>query len=44
MNGVSHISAITIERLLALMQDAGFLNVRRLDGVLHQPVLAGSCG
>lgn len=34
--------AVTIERLLSLMEEAGFVDVRRLDGVLHQPVLVGT--
>ena len=33
--------AITIERLLSLMAEAGFVDVRRLDGILHQPVRVG---
>lgn len=37
----SRYHAITIERLLSLMAEAGFVDVRRLDGILHQPVLAG---
>lgn len=33
--------AVSIERLLALMQDAGFAETRRMDDVLFQPVLIG---
>lgn len=31
--------AVTIDRLLALLRDAGFVDARRLDDVLFQPVL-----
>jgi len=34
--------AVTIDRLLALMQEAGFVGVQRLDDVLFQPVLLGT--
>lgn len=33
--------AVTIDRLLALLQAAGFVATQRLDGVLFQPVLIG---
>ena len=33
--------AVTIDRLLALMQTAGFVATERMDGVLFQPVLIG---
>jgi SAM-dependent methyltransferase len=33
--------AVGIERLLALMREAGFVDTRRLDDVLFQPVLVG---
>jgi hypothetical protein len=33
--------AVTIDRLLALMQAAGFVATERLEGVLFQPVLIG---
>jgi len=33
--------AVTIERLLELMQQAGFIRTQRLDDVLFQPVLLG---
>jgi SAM-dependent methyltransferase len=33
--------AVTIDRLLALMTEAGLVNVRRHDDVLFQPVLVG---
>lgn len=33
--------AVTIERLLALMREAGFVETRRMDDVLFQPVLIG---
>jgi SAM-dependent methyltransferase len=33
--------AVTVERLLALMQEAGFVDTRRMDDVLFQPVLIG---
>jgi SAM-dependent methyltransferase len=34
--------AISIARLLELMQQAGFLNVRRIDGDFYQPLLLGT--
>ena len=34
--------AIGADRLLALMQEAGFERARRLDGVFYQPVLVGT--
>lgn len=37
----SRYHAVTIERLLSLVAQAGFVDVRRLDGILHQPVLVG---
>lgn len=33
--------AVTIDRLLALMQEAGFVATQRMDDVLFQPVLIG---
>ncbi|HEY9066667.1 MAG TPA: class I SAM-dependent methyltransferase, partial [Burkholderiaceae bacterium] len=33
--------AVTTERLLALLHEAGFVDARRLDDVLFQPVLIG---
>jgi len=33
--------AITVERLMALMDEAGFEAIRRHDEVLYQPVLIG---
>ena len=33
--------AVSIVRLLELLREAGFIDVRRLDGVLFQPVLVG---
>jgi SAM-dependent methyltransferase len=36
--------AISISRILELMQQAGFRNVRRIDGVFYQPVLLGTKG
>ena len=33
--------AVTTDKLLALMHDAGFVDTRRLDDVLFQPVLIG---
>jgi SAM-dependent methyltransferase len=33
--------AVTIDRLLDLMQEAGFVATQRMDGVLFQPVLIG---
>jgi hypothetical protein len=36
--------AISITRLLELMRQAGFKNVRRLDHVFYQPVLVGTRG
>jgi SAM-dependent methyltransferase len=35
--------AIPISRLLQLMTEVGFMDVQRLDGVLFQPVLVGTC-
>jgi 2-polyprenyl-3-methyl-5-hydroxy-6-metoxy-1,4-benzoquinol methylase len=34
--------AIATDRLIGLMRQAGFSDVRRLDGVFYQPVLAGT--
>lgn len=34
--------AVSTGKLLALMQRAGFENVRRLDEVFYQPVLVGT--
>jgi hypothetical protein len=34
--------AIRVERMAALMGEAGFTGVRRVDGCLFQPVLVGS--
>lgn len=34
--------AITTDRLLALMAEAGFVRTRRLDGAFYQPVLVGT--
>lgn len=34
--------AISTDRLMALMRQAGFDDVRRLDGVFYQPVLVGT--
>jgi SAM-dependent methyltransferase len=34
--------AISIPRILELMQRAGFRNVRRIDGMFYQPVLLGT--
>lgn len=42
--GHSRYYAISIDRLLELMEEAGFVNVRRIDGVFFQPVLVGSRG
>jgi len=36
--------AISISRILELMQQAGFQNVRRIDGMFYQPVLLGTKG
>ena len=33
--------AVTIDRLLALLAEAGFVDTRRRDDVLFQPVLVG---
>jgi SAM-dependent methyltransferase len=33
--------AVTVDRLLVLMQEAGFVETRRMDDVLFQPVLIG---
>lgn len=34
--------AVSIQRLCELMREAGFVNVRRLDGVFYQPMLIGT--
>jgi hypothetical protein len=34
--------AISTVRLCELMREAGFGNVKRLDGVFYQPVLVGT--
>lgn len=34
--------AISTDRLCALMREAGFMIVRRIDGVFYQPVLVGT--
>jgi SAM-dependent methyltransferase len=34
--------AIGVTKLMALMREAGFGNVRRLDGVFYQPVIVGT--
>ena len=34
--------AITTDRLLALMTEAGFVRTRRIDGAFYQPVLVGT--
>ncbi len=34
--------AISTDRLCALIREAGFMNVRRIDGVFYQPVLVGT--
>jgi SAM-dependent methyltransferase len=34
--------AISISRLLDLMQETGFVSIQRLDGVFFQPVLVGT--
>jgi ribonucleotide monophosphatase NagD (HAD superfamily) len=36
--------AIGTQRLLTLMREAGFQNVRQLDEVFYQPVLVGTKG
>ncbi|MCB1046920.1 MAG: class I SAM-dependent methyltransferase [Calditrichaeota bacterium] len=33
--------AVPVERVLAMMHEAGFVDVRRLDGVFYQPLLVG---
>ena len=38
---VTRYYAITIDRLMQLMRDAGFMAVERIDGVLFQPVVVG---
>jgi len=37
----SRYNAVSIARLLELLQEAGFVDVQRRDRVLHQPVLVG---
>jgi len=34
--------AVSITRLLELMRQAGFRNVRRLDNAFYQPILVGT--
>ncbi|HEX8243480.1 MAG TPA: hypothetical protein VF541_08295 [Longimicrobium sp.] len=34
--------AIPTDRLVALMQDAGFTRVERLDGAFYQPLIVGT--
>ncbi|MEM7344209.1 MAG: hypothetical protein AAF485_08190 [Chloroflexota bacterium] len=38
----AHYYAISTTRLLALLSEAGFADVKRLDGVFYQPVLVGT--
>jgi len=38
---LSRYYAITIERLLELMEEAGFKDIDRKEGLLHQPILVG---
>lgn len=39
--GLSRYYAISVERLMSLLEKAGFSDVQRLDGILHQPVVVG---
>lgn len=39
--GRSRYYAITIDRLMLLLRSVGFTDVRRLDGILHQPIVVG---
>lgn len=39
--GVSQYFIIQVDKLLALFADAGFVSIRRLDGVMHQPIVVG---
>jgi SAM-dependent methyltransferase len=39
--GLSHYYAITVDRLMFLFREVGFTDVQRLDGILHQPIVAG---
>jgi hypothetical protein len=34
--------AVSADKLLELLREAGFTNTRRLDGVFYQPVLVGT--
>lgn len=38
----SRLHAVSVERLVSLCADAGFVDVQRLDGVLHQPVVVAT--
>lgn len=35
--------AVSVARLVALMDQAGFVDCRRVDGLIYQPVLVGRC-
>lgn len=39
--GRSRYYAITVDRLTTLLKSTGFRDVKRVDGVLHQPIVAG---
>jgi glycine/sarcosine N-methyltransferase len=39
--GVSMYHAIGVDQLTSIFADAGFCGVRRIDGILHQPVIVG---
>jgi SAM-dependent methyltransferase len=39
--GLSRYYAITVDRLMFLLQEVGFTDVQRLDGILHQPIVVG---
>lgn len=39
VSGRSRYHALPVERLLALLEDAGFVDVEQIDGASHQPVI-----
>jgi hypothetical protein len=39
--GVSRYYAITIDRLMSLFEEVGFVEIRRLDEIMFQPVIVG---
>jgi SAM-dependent methyltransferase len=41
LSSVSQFHAVSTRQLLELMQEVGFLNVRRIDDTIYQPILSG---